>query len=159
MNRKKESTYWKLQERKTRAEESFAVAVTSIKNQVNGSRANAEDFFSEAKEDGTRDVLMSASAVASANENLLLSKLTPSEAVNVFAVIGALKQGQAAPEETPAKIKLLAQLIIVGYQLSALPEEGVISTDAAFELQPQPDGSVVVGDEINPVTFPEEPAA
>lgn len=135
--------YWSLQEQKDKAEARFAAAITSIKELVNSSITQARRFFGTAGEDGARDVLMSASAVASANENHLLSHLEPDEAVSVFQVIGALKAGAAPPEGTPAKLVLLGQLIAIGHQLSALPESPH-SMASAFDLQIQADGSVVV---------------
>jgi len=143
MNRENERTYWNLQERKISAEKRFADAISSIKNFINSSLHTARQFFSVAGEDGARDVLMSGSAIASANENHLLARLEPMEAVQVFQVIGALRQGQAPPSGLPQKIVLLGQLIAIGHQLSGL-EESPHDIASQFDLQIQPDGSVNV---------------
>ena len=140
--------YWALQTKIDKAGDRFAAAVTSIKNLINSSLDQARRFFAVAQEDGARDVLLSGSAIASANENYLLSKLTPAEAVEVFQVIGALKQGQDPPAETPLELLLLGQLIAVGHQLSSL-SESPYSTESSFDLQVQADGSVNVEEFVN----------
>lgn len=140
-----ERNYAKLQERKDTAEARFANAITSIKDLINSSLKEAEDFFSVAGEDGARDVLMSGSAIASANENHLLSRLTPEESVQVFQVIGALSSGSTLPVGTPQKLILLGQLIVIGHQLSSL-SEAPHSVRSNFDLQVQPDGSVIPAD-------------
>ena len=145
--------YWNLQDQKDKAEVRFAAAITSIKDLINSSKKQAESFFSVAQEDGARDILMSGSAIASANENFLISNLTPTEAVGVFQVIGALQQQEQPPADIPAKLLLLGQLIAIGHQLSSLPESPH-SAKSSFDLQVQRDGSIVVEE------FPleEEPA-
>ena len=154
--------YWSLQDKKDKAEERFAAAITSIKNLINSSLAQALRFFAVAQEDGARDVLMSGSAIASANENYLLSNLAPSEAVGVFQVIGALKAGQKPAADTPAKLLLLGQLIAIGHQLSSLPESPH-SIASSFDLQVQADGSIKVEElppeEASPLENGEPPSS
>ena len=138
-----ERLYATLQDRKDSAELRFATAATSIKRFVNSSYEQARAFFDVAKEDGARDVLLSGSAIASANENHLLSNLEPAEALGVVQVIEALSQGQEPPADTPQKLLLLGQLIVIGHQLSSLPD-APHDTASNFDLQIQADGSVVV---------------
>lgn len=140
-----ERDYARLQDRIDREQKRFAGAVTSIKNMINSSRQSAEGFFSVAGESGCRDVLFSGSAIASANENHLISNLTPQESLGVFQVIGTLAAGGEVPPETPLKLVLLGQLIALGHQLSLL-EGAPHSVDSAFDLQPQSDGSILVAD-------------
>ncbi|MDB4317765.1 hypothetical protein N9973_00545 [bacterium] len=146
----KERKYARLQDRKDAAEKRFENATTSIKQTVNSSFSEATDFFEVAREAGVTNILMSASAVSSANEHRLLRNLTPDEGVAVYAALGALMQGKPVPEGTPQKIALLAQIIGLGYQLSSLPTEDLISPTSSFDLQIQPDGSVKVA-ELPPI--------
>lgn len=139
----KERVYSRLQDRKDNSSKRFSTAINSIKDFVNSSLETCRDFFSVASVNGARDVLMSASAISFANINESLAKLTPSESVEIYQIMGVIQAGDPLPAVSSPKITLLANFILLGYQFSELPESQN-DINSGFDLQVQPDGSIIV---------------
>ena len=144
MTRKQNQEYWAIQKIKDAAQRRHADAVINLKSKVNSNKESATSFFAVAGPYGAKDVLMTAAGVSSVNANHLISELTSEESVIVFSIIGSILAGDPLPAQE-TKLILIAQTIVLGYQLSSL-EEAPHDPASAFNLQVQGDGSVVVAD-------------
>ena len=115
--------------------------------------ASNANFFEKAGKNGLAFLLLSNNSVASANEIVLLSKLSNTEVLLISQASANLAQGKAIGDGLPEltqKIKLLAQQHVISAQINEL-EESPHSSEPTFTFNVTGDGTVEYTGSINDI--------